>query len=41
MVRRVSDRIREALREVVRGEGVVQEDVERTVREVEELLGGG
>ena len=41
MVRRVSDRIREALREVVRGEGVVTEDVERTVREVEELLGGG
>jgi DNA-directed RNA polymerase specialized sigma24 family protein len=41
MVRRVSDRIREALREVVRGEGVPAEEVERTVREVEELLRGG
>jgi hypothetical protein len=41
MVRRVSDRIREALREVVRSEGVPPEEVERTVREVEELLRGG
>jgi len=41
MVRRVSDRIREALREVLRSEGVPPEEVERTVREVEELLRGG
>jgi hypothetical protein len=41
MVRRVSERVREALREVVRGEGVAAEDVERTVREIEDLLGGG
>jgi len=41
MVRRVSERVREALREVVRGEGVAAEDVERTMREIEDLLGGG
>jgi DNA-directed RNA polymerase specialized sigma24 family protein len=41
MVRRVSERVREALREVVRSEGVAAEDVERTVREIEDLLGGG
>jgi hypothetical protein len=33
--------VREALREVVRSEGVAAEDVERTVREIEDLLGGG
>ena len=40
MVRRVSERVREALREVIRGEGVRGEDIERTVREVRDLLGG-
>jgi hypothetical protein len=39
MVRRVSERVREALRDVIRGEGVRGEDIERTVREVRDLLG--
>jgi hypothetical protein len=41
MVRRVSERVRESLRQVVCGEGVAAEDVERTVREIEDLLGAG
>ena len=39
-VRRVSERVRVALRDVIRGEGVADKDVERTVREIRELLGG-
>ena len=40
-VLREGRRLRIPGREVVRGEGVAAEDVERTVREIEDLLGGG